>query len=122
MSDINFINGLPARLNANETAKLLGFAEHDIPVLTAAKLLDPLGTPAPNAPKFYARVVVLEHANNVRWLDKATRAIGKYWQTKRARRTDASFEKSDGDCGHVGLEKPSVKPSVAERRKGTSEQ
>ena len=38
---------LPGRLNATETAVLLGFQEHDIPALIAGKLLTPLGRPCP---------------------------------------------------------------------------
>lgn len=40
---------LPGRLNTAETALLLGVQEHDIPVLVAARLIFPLGKPAPNA-------------------------------------------------------------------------
>ena len=35
----------PARLGINETGWLLGFNEHDIPVLVSAGLLKPLGRP-----------------------------------------------------------------------------
>ena len=45
---------LPGRLNTTEAAILLGFQEHDIPALTFAKLLAPLGKPATNAPKYFA--------------------------------------------------------------------
>ena len=41
---------LPGRLNTTETAVLLGVQDHDVPILTAAKLLVPLGKPAANAP------------------------------------------------------------------------
>ena len=44
---------LPARLSTGKTAVLLGFQEHDIAPLIAAKLLAPLGKPAPNAPKVF---------------------------------------------------------------------
>src|SRR6266566_3777933 len=36
---------LPGRLNTSETALLLGFQEHDVAPLIAAKLLVPLGKP-----------------------------------------------------------------------------
>ena len=45
----NRCRGLPARLDVVVTAKLLGFAEHDIPVLAAAGKLTPLGDPAERA-------------------------------------------------------------------------
>jgi hypothetical protein len=38
---------LSARLDVVATAKLLGFAEHDIQILMAAGKLEPLGNPAP---------------------------------------------------------------------------
>ena len=47
---------LPGRLNTSEVAIVLGFHEHDIAPLVAAKLLLPLGKPAPNAPKYFAAV------------------------------------------------------------------
>jgi hypothetical protein len=47
---------LPARLDVAATAKLLGFAEHDIQILMAVGKLTPLGDPAPNAPKWFAAV------------------------------------------------------------------
>jgi hypothetical protein len=50
---------LPARLSTGEAAVLLGFQEHDIAPLIAAKLLAPLGRPVPNAPKYFATVDVL---------------------------------------------------------------
>ena len=47
---------LPARLDVVATARLLGFAEHDIQILMAVGKLTPLGDPAPNAPKWFAAV------------------------------------------------------------------
>ena len=65
---------------------MLGFQEHDIGPLIAAKLLKPLGNPASNAPKYFAAVAVEEHAHDVAWLDRATKQIAKYWSEKNGRR------------------------------------
>jgi hypothetical protein len=46
------------------TAKPLGFTEHDIPILMAAGKLTPLGDPAPNAPKWFAAVVLIRLATD----------------------------------------------------------
>ena len=73
---------LPARLNTSETALLLGFQEHDIALLIAAKLLVPLGKPAPNAPKYFAAIEIVERAANPEWLSSATKAIAKHWRRK----------------------------------------
>ena len=77
---------LPARLDVVETAKLLGFAEHDLQVLMAAGKLLPLGDPAANAPKWFAALEVLRLATDREWLHKATREVGKHWRQKRERR------------------------------------
>ena len=75
---------LPARLNISETGLLLGFQEHDIPVLVAAKLLTPLGKPAQNAPKYFASIEILACADDREWLSSATRAIAKHWLQKNS--------------------------------------
>ena len=77
------LENLPARLTVELTARVLGFQAHDIPVLVADKLLTPLGTPAPNAPKFFARVVVAQCADDTKWLHKATVCVSRYWKRKR---------------------------------------
>ena len=77
--------GLPARLDAVSTAKLLGFAEHDIQILMRTGKLSPLGDPAPNAPKWFAAIEVIRLAADRDWLNKATREVAKYWRHKRER-------------------------------------
>jgi hypothetical protein len=74
---------LPARLDVATTAKLLGFAEHDIQVLMAVGRLIPLGDPAPNAPKWFCAVEVIRLATDKDWLHKATKEISKHWRQKR---------------------------------------
>jgi len=64
----------------------LGFQEHDIAPLVAAKLLNPLGKPASNSPKYFAAVEILEHAADSEWLSQATKALAKYWQRKNQRK------------------------------------
>jgi hypothetical protein len=78
--------GLPARLDVTETAKLLGFAVHDLPILVASGKLTPLGDPAPNAPKWFAAVEMIRLAGDQDWLHKATKELSKFWHAKRLRR------------------------------------
>jgi hypothetical protein len=73
---------LPGRLNTTEAAVLLGFQEHDIPALVAAKCLSPLGKPAPNAPKYFAAAEILAFAQDRDWLDRATKSLAKFWVEK----------------------------------------
>ncbi len=77
---------LPARLNRSEVAVLLGFQEHDIAPLIAARLLTPLGKPAPNAPKYFAAIEVLACTENRDWLSHATKAIAEHWAAKNRSR------------------------------------
>ena len=75
---------LPAMLNAQQTAVLLGVAEHDIPVLIRARLLNPLGGPPPNAIKYFASIEVLELAADTGRLSKIRAAIYEHWQVKNS--------------------------------------
>lgn len=78
----------PARMDSKQTADFLGFKEHDIPILALHGLLNPLGNPAPNAKKYFARAELVRLADNIEWMDAAQSALYEYWQTKNARRVD----------------------------------
>jgi hypothetical protein len=77
--------GLPARLDVETAAKLLGFALSDMQILMATGKLEPLGDPAPNAPKWFAAVQVIRLATDQDWLHKATKEVAKHWRIKRER-------------------------------------
>src|SRR5262245_53533796 len=79
-SEVLTLNRLPARLNVQQTAALLGFLPHEIPVLVRAKLLEPLGRPAPNAQKYFASCDLLKLSTDSHWLGRATQAVSKHWQ------------------------------------------
>jgi hypothetical protein len=89
---ISFDHGTPARVDSARAAKLLGFQEHDIPALVRAKLLKPLGSPlANNAPRYFASCELVRLANDVAFLNQATRVIGQYWKRKNSRRTKSQL-------------------------------
>jgi hypothetical protein len=75
---------LPARLDIQQVAERLGFQPHDITVLVAAKLLRPLGRPAPNSKKYFATIEVEKLCKDREFLDRCTRAIACRWQQKNA--------------------------------------
>ena len=77
---------LPARLGICETAWLLGFNDHDIPVLVSAGLLKPLGHPAITGSKFFATVELQSLRSDTRWLARASDTIVNYWRTKNSGR------------------------------------
>ena len=78
---------LPGRLNAVQAARLLGFQTHDIPVLITARLLEPLGKPVPNAPKYFAAVALDVLRSDPAWLDKATKSISRHWRDRNGRKS-----------------------------------
>lgn len=81
---------LPARLDVNQAAEILGFVPHEISVLISARLLKPLGKPAANGHKFFHAAEIAELSQNRDWLDKATRAVTQRWQERnRKRKTDS---------------------------------
>ena len=79
---ILFVPRLPARLDVDQTAEVLGFLPHEISVLLKAGLLKPLGKPAPNGHKFFCTVELSALSENRDWLDKATRAVAKHWKDR----------------------------------------
>jgi hypothetical protein len=84
------LSSLPARLNATEAAVLLGFKEHDIAPLVAAKFLMPLGKPAQNSPKYFAAVEITARAYDRGWLSEATKALARRWSAKNSRKTKSA--------------------------------
>jgi hypothetical protein len=73
---------LPARLNIEQVAELLGFAVHDIPVLVRHGALHPLGKPVPNAQKWFAAAEIESLSRDKTWLSKATLIISRHWAEK----------------------------------------
>lgn len=80
----------PARLNPEQAARILGFQPHDIPVLVAADLLEPLGKPAGNAVKYFAAVKVFALCYEEKWLNKATDVVYGHWKTKNAHKSKSA--------------------------------
>ena len=62
------------------------FAERNIQFLMGAGKLTPLGDPAPNSPKWFAAVEMIQLSVDQDWLHKAKKDIAKYWRNKRERR------------------------------------
>ena len=76
---------IPARLDATQTAWLLGFEPHEIPMLVAAGLLKPLGHPARNSRKYFAAQILDQLRRDEKWLARASDAISSYWRQRNAR-------------------------------------
>src|SRR2546426_12192950 len=73
---------LPARLDVCQTGWFFGFKPHDIPVLTAAGLLKPLGHPARNCIKHYATENLRALRGDEKWLARACDTIASHWREK----------------------------------------
>ncbi len=50
-------------------------------------LLKPLGRPAQNGDKFFAKVELEDLKKNKEWLSKATLTVTLYWQNRNVRKT-----------------------------------
>jgi hypothetical protein len=75
----------PGRLTATQTCCLLNCRLHDLPVLIAARLLKPLGDPAPNGTKWFATAEITDLLRDRAWLSRMTSTLQKYWQRKNQR-------------------------------------
>ena len=82
----------PARLDYKAAAELLGFAEHDVPVLVQHGLLKPLGSPGQNSHKFFATIQLLRLGVDPAWLDRATKLIGSNWKIRNAKKRKTSCQ------------------------------
>src|SRR2546428_13813320 len=87
---------LPARLDVCQTAWFLGFKPHDIPVLTAAGLLKPLGHPVRNCVKHYATENLEALRDDEKWLARATDTISSHWRGKKTPRQQTGGFKRKG--------------------------
>lgn len=85
---LTLLGQLPARLTSEQASWVLNCQPHDVPVLVAAKLLKPLGSPPPNCVKFFATLEVLELAKDRSWLAKLTNALNQHWQQKNQRKKE----------------------------------
>jgi len=95
---------VPARLTVEETAWYLGFASHDIPILTANGLLKPLGRPAENSSKYFAFVVLVELRNDSKWLARATEILVQHWRRKNARKSSHIESHDESRMDHAAAE------------------
>jgi len=77
---------LPARVSIEQAAWVLGFNEHDIPVLVSVGLLKPLGRPPRTGSKYFATVDLETLRSDTRWLAKASDSVVKHWRGKNAGR------------------------------------
>jgi hypothetical protein len=78
---------LPARVDTAQAAAILGFADHDIPILIRTKLLKPLGSPPPNGCKYFSSSELEALSKDYDWLHKASRAVTHHWKQKNQRRS-----------------------------------
>jgi hypothetical protein len=76
----------PGRVTMEQAAWLLGFSEHEIPILMAKGLLKPLGHPAHNGQKFFLTATLEDLRRDEKWFGKASDAVVEYWRYKNSRK------------------------------------
>lgn len=73
---------LPGRLTAEETAALLGFHTHDIPVLVRRRLLKTSGHPKDNATRYFHGPSIDKLRDDEGWNSRATDTMYRHWQNR----------------------------------------
>ena len=79
---------LPARLTVEQAAWVINCQTHDIPILIAARLLKPLGSPPASGIKFFCTAELLELAKDRAWLTKVSSAIYQHWHRQNVRKKE----------------------------------
>ena len=87
MNQVEFLNlkTIPARLNADQAAWLIGCQPHNMPALVVAKQLKPLGNAPTNAVKYFCAAEILELCKDRNWLTRVTTVIQNDWARRNAR-------------------------------------
>ena len=83
---------MPARLLAEQVAKLFNCSTEDVAILVSAGKLRALGKPRPNAVKYFSSIELISLLADPDWLDEATKTIVQYWRRKNARRHGLTLE------------------------------
>jgi hypothetical protein len=83
---------LPARLLAEQVAKILNCTKEDVGLLVSAGKLRPLGRHNSNAVKFFSAVELMNLLADRDWLDEVTKTIGQFWKRKNAKRNGMSLD------------------------------
>ena len=86
---LSLLGQLPARLTAEQAAWAINCQPHDIPALTAAKLIKPLGNPPANGIKYFATADILESSKDRNWLARVSATIYTHWARKNSRHQPA---------------------------------
>jgi len=76
---------LPGRFSVQEAGWYLGFSADDIPRLTKARLLKPVGKPGPKATKIYSLARLRRLRESDPWMNKASDTMYKFWQNRNRR-------------------------------------
>ena len=83
---------LPERLTVQQVARMLNTTDEGVYVITARKLLKPLGNPPRNGTKYYAKAQVRRSCADDGWLGRISAALVKFkWDKNHAK------EKAAGD-------------------------
>ena len=78
--------GIPGRHDPGNGSQSLGIAAHNIPPLSRAGLLKPLGRPGRYCIKRFSRDLLARNLADATWLEKAMAAYHRHWRIKNARK------------------------------------
>jgi hypothetical protein len=123
LAEANFLNlqQLPACLNVEQTAALLGRRPEHIPILIEGGFLKPLGDPPKNGIKLFAACDILEKSKDVKWLDKSNRYLTRHWQNRNGRTKSKDLPSSRQTTTTVGESSPDARTEL-KLRTGSADQ
>ena len=113
-SEAAFLNlqQLPACLNVEQTAALLGRRPEHITILIKGEFLKPLGDPPKNGIKLFAACDILEKSKDVKWLDKANRYLTRHWQNRNGHTKSKDLPLSRQTTSTVGESSPDARTEL----------
>ena len=86
---------LPASLDVEQTAVLLGVHRDSIRLLIEEGLLEPLGNPPQNGVKMFLSADVLERASDRKWMHRAHKTVREYQHDKNAAQRQKQSRRSE---------------------------
>ena len=77
---------LPGKVDYRQAGYILDFEPVAIQKLVALGYLKPLGNNASTEHKYFPTETILQCSRDVKWMDKAVKALQKHWAEKNSRR------------------------------------
>jgi hypothetical protein len=91
----------PACIGVEEASRILGWPLYFFPVLVRTGQLKPLGRPAQNSRKWFARMEIERLGADLAWLDKAVRIVEKHVHDTNFKQRNGATSNTHVSSGEV---------------------